>query len=153
MSSGVTLLQRAYIYFSSPLSLILRREITAAAVALYLVCVIGSGRILILQFKELIFKNFQIIFIHNWYVARTRPCEIIRFHKASFAKAAMVVVFMAAAVTLFCSFNSMGMIFVFRCVWEYCFTCINLTFDVFKGQRTLKICFYLHFLVTSFFRS
>ena len=37
MSSGVILLQRPYHYisFSSPLLLILRREITAAAVALY----------------------------------------------------------------------------------------------------------------------
>ena len=35
MSSGVILLQRPYIYFSSPLLLILRREITAAAVALF----------------------------------------------------------------------------------------------------------------------
>ena len=35
MSSGVILLQRHYISFSSPLLLILRREITAAAVALF----------------------------------------------------------------------------------------------------------------------
>ena len=35
MSSGVILLQRPYISFSSPLLLILRREITAAAVALF----------------------------------------------------------------------------------------------------------------------
>ena len=34
MSSGVILLQTPYISFSSPLLLILRREITAAAVAL-----------------------------------------------------------------------------------------------------------------------
>ena len=37
MSSGVILLQRPYISFSSPLLLILRREITAAAVALSLI--------------------------------------------------------------------------------------------------------------------
>ena len=36
MSNGVILLQRPYISFSSPLLLILRREITAAAVALFL---------------------------------------------------------------------------------------------------------------------
>ena len=36
MSSGVILLQRPYISFSSPLLLILRREITTAAVALLL---------------------------------------------------------------------------------------------------------------------
>ena len=36
MSSGVILLQRPYVSFSSPLLLILRREITAAAVALFL---------------------------------------------------------------------------------------------------------------------
>ena len=35
MSSGVILLQRPYISFSSPLLLILRQEITAAAVALF----------------------------------------------------------------------------------------------------------------------
>ena len=35
MSSGVILLQRPYISFSSPLLLILRWEITAAAVALF----------------------------------------------------------------------------------------------------------------------
>ena len=35
MSSGVILLQRPYISFSSPLLLILRREITAAAVVLF----------------------------------------------------------------------------------------------------------------------
>ena len=34
MTSGVILLQRSYISFSSPLLLILRQEITAAAVAL-----------------------------------------------------------------------------------------------------------------------
>ena len=34
MSSGITLLQRPYISFSSPLLLILRRDITVAAVAL-----------------------------------------------------------------------------------------------------------------------
>ena len=36
MSSGVILLQRPYISFSSPLLLILRREITAATVALFI---------------------------------------------------------------------------------------------------------------------
>ena len=36
MSSGVILLQRPYVSFSSPLLLILRREITAVAVALLL---------------------------------------------------------------------------------------------------------------------
>ena len=36
MSSGVILLKRPYISFSSPLLLILRREITVAAVALFL---------------------------------------------------------------------------------------------------------------------
>ena len=35
MSSGFILLQRTYIAFSSPLLLILRQEITAAAVALF----------------------------------------------------------------------------------------------------------------------
>ena len=35
MSSGVILLQRPYISFSTPLLLILRQEITAAAVALF----------------------------------------------------------------------------------------------------------------------
>ena len=35
MSSGVILLQRPYVSFSSPLLLILRREITAASVALF----------------------------------------------------------------------------------------------------------------------
>ena len=36
MSSGAVLLQRPYISFSSPLLLILRQEITAAAAALFL---------------------------------------------------------------------------------------------------------------------
>ena len=35
MSSGVIILQRPYVSFSSPLLLILRREVTAAAVALF----------------------------------------------------------------------------------------------------------------------
>ena len=38
MSSGVILLQRPCISFSSPLLLILRQEITAAAVALFCFC-------------------------------------------------------------------------------------------------------------------
>ena len=42
MSSGVILLQKPYISFSSPLLLILRREIAAVAVALfYMRCVDG----------------------------------------------------------------------------------------------------------------
>ena len=40
MSSGVILLQRPYISFSSPLLLILRQEITAVAVALLLLLVL-----------------------------------------------------------------------------------------------------------------
>ena len=42
MSSGVILLQRPYLSFSSPLLLILRREITAAAVALLFIMFINS---------------------------------------------------------------------------------------------------------------
>ena len=47
MSSGVILLQKPYISFSSPLLLILRRKITAAAVALFEVTFIVNQR-----FKE-----------------------------------------------------------------------------------------------------
>ena len=46
MSSGVILLERPYVSFSSPLLLILRREITAAAVAL-----------LYLEYDMNLFKN------------------------------------------------------------------------------------------------
>ena len=51
MSSGVILLQRPYISFSSPLLLFLRQEITAAAVALF------SVRIQIFPFGDTIHQN------------------------------------------------------------------------------------------------
>ena len=51
MSSGVILLQRPYISFSSPLLLFLRQEITAAAVALF------SVRIQNFPFGDTIHQN------------------------------------------------------------------------------------------------
>ena len=53
MSSGIILLQRSYIYFSSPLLLILRREITAAAVALFYIYVSTQPFTLGLSFDEI----------------------------------------------------------------------------------------------------
>ena len=51
MSSGVILLQRPYISFTSPLLLILRREITAAAVALLFIEI--NNNMYCVKFKDI----------------------------------------------------------------------------------------------------
>ena len=54
MSSEVILLQRPYISISSPLLLIIRREITAAAVALLILC------------QYCIFSVIRVIDVNRW---------------------------------------------------------------------------------------
>ena len=57
MSSGVILLQRPYIAFSSPLLLILRREITAAAVALFF---LNLAYDLVSCIYDLVYRIFEL---------------------------------------------------------------------------------------------